>query len=66
MKKLFDLRFVIGIFFSVIGTLLTIYDVVKHANTIIDTSVNIWGAAMFLLFGISMIASSFFFKISDD
>jgi len=66
MKKLFDLRFVIGIFFTVIGILLTIYDLVKHENTIIDTPVNIWSAAMFLLFGISMIALSFLKKLSGD
>ena len=65
MKKLLDLRFVIGIFFTVIGVLLALYDVTTAQNKMMDTSVNIWSAILFLVFGIAMIVLSYTNKIND-
>ncbi|HSQ44929.1 MAG TPA: hypothetical protein VLM16_08025 [Ginsengibacter sp.] len=65
MKKLLDLRFVIGIFFAVVGTLLLIYDLTTAQNKSMDTSVNTWSAILFLAFGIVMIVLSYTNKIND-
>lgn len=53
MNKLFDLRFVIGLFFLVVGILLTIYGLISTGkeNTVIN-----WGCGfLFTAFGIGMI-----------
>ena len=65
MKKLLDLRFVIGVFFAVVGTLLLIYDLVTAQNKSMNTSVNAWSAILFLVFGIVMIVLSYTNKIND-
>lgn len=57
MSKLFDLRFVIGSFFTVIGILLLIYGfavVTGEAQTI-----NFWCGGLFTIFGVLMIVLSF-------
>lgn len=50
MQKLFDLRFVIGLFFLVIGILLTVYSFIKA-----DTSINRICGMIFMVFGIAML-----------
>ncbi|KAA9041899.1 hypothetical protein FW778_07750 [Ginsengibacter hankyongi] len=65
MKKLLDLRFVIGIFFAVVGALLLIYDLTTGQNKMMDTSVNIWSAVLFLVFGAGMIVLSYTNKINE-
>ncbi|MCC6286462.1 MAG: hypothetical protein IT249_01125 [Chitinophagaceae bacterium] len=49
MKKLFDLRFVIGLFFLVVGVLLIVYSLVKISN------LNFWCGCGFVVFGVLMI-----------
>ena len=56
MKKLYDLRFVIGIFFLVIGILLLGYTLLASSS---DTmSINKWCSILFILFGGSMLTLS--------
>jgi hypothetical protein len=66
MKKLLDLRFVIGVFFTVVGALLAVYDLTTVQNKAMNTSVNILGATVFLFFGIGMIVLSYTNKIDED
>jgi putative Mn2+ efflux pump MntP len=59
MNKLFDLRFVIGSFFALVGILLLFYgflttDVSNNAHAI-----NKWCGAVFVIFGVLMIILSF-------
>lgn len=56
MKKLFDLRFVIGCFFLIVGLLLLFYGFFTSEN---DQSVNRWCGIIFTLFGVTMILLSF-------
>lgn len=57
MKKLLDLRFVIGSFFTIIGILLLVYSFSVHqANT---QNVNLWCGGIFIIFGIIMILLSY-------
>ena len=56
MNKLFDLRFVIGSFFSIVGILLSIYGFFIETEN--SGSVNKWCGIFFLLFGIVMIILS--------
>jgi uncharacterized membrane protein len=65
MKKLLDLRFVIGVFFAVVGLLLFIYHFAGTVNAVLNTSVNIVCSIFFTLFGISMIVLSYLQKIDD-
>jgi hypothetical protein len=64
MKKFFDLRFVIGIFFLVIGLLLLIYSFFNTA--VVHSQVNRWSAVFFLIFAIIMILMSFDKKPEDE
>lgn len=66
MKKLLDLRFVIGAFFTVIGFLLVIYHFAGTTNTRSNTSVNIWCGILFLIFGIGMIILSYLQKLGEE
>jgi len=54
MNKLFDLRFVIGIFFIVIGAILIVYGFLSKQLT----TVNEWCGVMFLVFGLFMLLLS--------
>jgi uncharacterized membrane protein len=63
MNKLFDLRFVIGAFFTVIGILLLGYSFISAAEEHI--SINRWCGLIFLVFGIFMLILSFG-KDADD
>lgn len=65
MKKLLDLRFVIGVFFGIVGALILIYALIKPQNITMDSSVNLWSSVLFLVFGIFMIVVSYTNKIDD-
>lgn len=62
MNKLFDLRFVIGVFFAVVGLVLLIYAFLTKET---GQSVNQWCSGLFILFGTVMIFLSFE-KDADD
>ncbi len=57
MEKLFDLRFVIGLFFTVVGLLLVGYHFFGSAAT--EEMVNLWTGGIFLLFGVFMVVLSY-------
>lgn len=59
MERLFDLRFVIGAFFAIAGILLLICGFMENVG------LNKACGAMFLLFGIVMIALTFVRPVSD-
>jgi hypothetical protein len=54
MNKLFDLRFVIGCFFSIVGVMLAIYSFTTETGE----GVNRWCGIAFLVFGVLMIVLS--------
>ena len=56
MKKLLDLRFVIGVFFTLIGFLLLAYHFMSAEGT--TSAVNLWAGVVFAVFGLLMILLS--------
>ncbi|MDE3253210.1 MAG: hypothetical protein KGO92_10420 [Bacteroidota bacterium] len=66
MKKLFDLRFVIGAFFFVVGWMLLLYYLVNKLWLIANDSVNLWCGLVFILFGSMMILLSYGNKPDDE
>ena len=64
MKKFFDLRFVIGVFFLVVGILLLIYSIVSPSAA--HPEVNRWSAIFFIAFAVIMILMSFDKKPEDE
>ena len=63
MNKLFDLRFVIGLFFAVVGLLILIYAFLTKETS---QSVNQWCGGLFILFGMVMIFLSFQKDAGDE
>jgi len=64
LNKLFDLRFVIGSFFSIVGLLLLVYgSFFEHEEA---EYVNIACGGFFLIFGIVMIILSFAKETGDE
>lgn len=61
MKKLLDLRFVIGVFFCIVGILLLLYGFFSGNP---EQSVNKWCGSIFIIFSIIMFLFSF--KINDE
>jgi hypothetical protein len=59
MRKLFDLRFVIGSFFSVVGLILIIYGFLSTDRASNAHLTNKWCGGIFIVFGILMIILSF-------
>ncbi len=57
MNKFFDLRFVIGLFFSVIGILILLYSFTNLHEA--HQSVNRWCSISFIVFGAIMIILAF-------
>jgi protein-S-isoprenylcysteine O-methyltransferase Ste14 len=56
MKKFFDLRFVIGLFFLVVGALLFLYSFI---SSLAEASIiNRWCGGIFIVFSIVMILLS--------
>jgi hypothetical protein len=66
MKKLLDLRFVIGAFFTVVGALLLIYYFMKASEVLPAAMVNAWCGIVFMLFGLGMITLSYVQKLGDE
>ena len=64
LKKLFDLRFVIGSFFTIIGVLLLIYGFLNKTDQ--ANSVNQWCGGVFVIFGIVMIILSLQKEAHDE
>lgn len=64
INKLLDLRFVIGVFFTLIGVLLLIHSFVASVGA--AESVNRWAGVVFLAFGIIMIVLSFGKEAHDE
>ncbi|MFL5739550.1 MAG: hypothetical protein ACJ75B_04990 [Flavisolibacter sp.] len=58
MNKLFDLRFVIGSFFGIVGILLLIYSFTTADDASNAHLVNKWCGGVFVLFGVVMIVLS--------
>jgi hypothetical protein len=59
----FDLRFPIGILFSLYGALLAIFGVATHSNaglyqSSLGINVNLWWGLVLLVFGILMLAGA--------
>lgn len=65
MDKLFDLRFVIGSFFLVVGVLLLGYSFTSADTTLNMQTVNRWCGIFFIAFAVIMIVLSFV-KDADD
>ncbi len=66
MKKLLDLRFVIGVFFVSVGVLLMFYHFFGKTNTEMSTTVNIWSGIVYFAFGVFMIVLSYGRKLNDN
>ena len=64
MSKLFDLRFVIGAFFLVVGVMLLIYALVASYEA--AQKVNLWCGAVFTAFGLFMVVLSFGKDVDED
>lgn len=56
MNKFFDLRFVIGIFFGVVGLMLLIYGLIVYGQ--VHSGLNITCGALFIVFSLVMIIFS--------
>jgi|GEM_PF-801376 len=63
-NKLFDLRFVIGSFFLIVGILLTIYSFLNETAQAKD--INLWCGISFSVFGILMIVLSLQKEAHDE
>ena len=63
MNKLFDLRFVIGSFFTIVGLLLLVYMLLASEG---GQAVNGWCGGIFLAFGLLMIWLSFQKDAGDE
>ena len=65
LNKLFDLRFVIGSFFLLVGILLLAYSFLSADTTLNMHAINRWCGIFFIVFGILMIVLSLQ-KDADD
>jgi prolipoprotein diacylglyceryltransferase len=65
MNKLFDLRFVIGLFFTIIGIVILIYSFITTSDTN-RQDINQWGSVSFIIFGIVMIVLSLRKDANDE
>ena len=66
MNKLFDLRFVIGSFFTIVGLLLLIYGFTAASDAFNAHVVNKWCGGVFVAFGVVMILLSLEKDASDE
>jgi drug/metabolite transporter (DMT)-like permease len=55
MEKITDLRFIIGLFFSLVGALLVILALTGSSAKEFGTSLNQWAGLAMLLFGLVML-----------
>ena len=58
MNKLFDLQFVIGLFFLVVGLLLLSYRLISSAAIISKNEINLYCGGLFSVFGFLMLIFS--------
>ena len=64
MNRLIDLRFVIGLFFLIVGMILLAYSFI---TAVVDAvSINRWCGIVFMAFGIFMLVLSYRKDASDD
>lgn len=66
MNKLLDLRFVIGMFFTIIGVLLLVYSFFATTQLETGESINRYTGLVFLAFGVLMILLSFRKEAYDE
>ena len=66
MNKLLDLRFVIGLFFTLIGLLLLVYSFFATTQLETGESINRYTGIVFLVFGILMTLLSFRKNANDE
>lgn len=66
MNKLFDLRFVIGSFFLIVGILLLGYSFLSTININNSQTVNRWCGLLFIVFGFLMIVFSLKKDANDE
>lgn len=59
MKKMFDLRFVIGLFFLSMGILLELHYFFAEKDQLQDAPVNKWSGLVYLVFGCFMVILSY-------
>jgi hypothetical protein len=64
MNRLIDLRFVIGLFFLIIGMILLGYSFITSVADAV--SINRWCGIVFILFGVFMLFLSYRKDESDD
>jgi uncharacterized membrane protein len=64
MNKILDLRFVIGVFFTIVGLLLLVYSFTSSAET--SQSINQWCGIVFAAFGVFMMILSFRKDAADE
>lgn len=64
MNRILDLRFVIGMFFTIVGLLLLGYSYMGDGLN--GTSVNFWCGVVFTIFGAVMIILSFIRDAHDE
>lgn len=66
LSKLLDLRFVIGVFFTLIGVLLLGYSFTAGGAAESASSINRWAGVVFTIFGVLMIVVSFQKEAHDE
>ena len=66
MNRLFDLRFVIGTFFLIVGILLLGYSFLSTETINNLKTTNLWCGSVFIVFGIFMIVISSNKDADDD
>lgn len=66
MGRLYDLRFVIGIFFTIAGLLLAGYYLVENNSAVVGGKLNLWSGVFYIVFGVVMIALSYTGKNTPD
>jgi len=64
MNKILDLRFVIGVFFTIVGLLLLGYSLMSSGES--SRSINQWCGIVFAAFGVVMIVLSFRKNAGDN
>ncbi len=64
MNKILDLRFVIGVFFTIVGLLLLGYSFMNDNEA--SSSINLWCGIVFSAFGVLMIILSFVKDANDE
>lgn len=64
MNKILDLRFVIGVFFTIVGLLLLGYSFMNESES--SKAINQWCGIVFTAFGVLMMVLSFMKDANDE